>query len=75
MGRQASTSVEVLDVSGGMTLANAARAKLVAKDSVRFNQHLAQNPELAFFFFLLALVKVIAILFVSHRTEKRESTT
>lgn len=36
------------DVSGGVTLADAARAKPVAKESVGSNEPPVRNPELAF---------------------------
>lgn len=49
----------VWDVSSGTTLANTAKAKLVAKDSVGSNQHLVQNQGLGVF--QLLLVQGIAI--------------
>lgn len=46
--RKAQLSIGVRDVSGGVTLANTAKAKLVAKDSVGSNELLGRNPKLAF---------------------------
>ena len=57
----------VWDVSSGMTLANAAKAKLVAKDPVWSNQHLVQNQGVVFLSF--TLVQSVAAHFLSYSAD------